>query len=335
MRKLAESEPFGFNSLVRQDDWFAPDRYQICGSGVLCHAWKSEDKSFSESLLYFSRQYGLRTEPGVTIITHGLNGNANGWVTGMANQIPKFTNFPGPSYTFYKLYFLDLDGGSYQLTSTRLGGNQPTFTDSGEIIVALDWSQLADGNSFNTYQVAGAVSSVLQNTNFISEMNGHALCELPIHLIGHSRGGSLMSEVSLRLGTNGIWVDHLTTLDPHPLNNDGFDLDFLAGYNAVDAPVHTYLNVLFHDNYRQDSALFIYGEPVSGHTFENFTMSRAVMRISVTCTTRTQTCISGIMELWICETRQTTLRRKLRALSLGIGMSHTKILGLTRGLIGA
>lgn len=197
---------------------------------------------------------------GVTIITHGLNGNADGWVTGMANQIPNYTTFPGSSYTFYKLYFY-YSGGSYYMTWVRLGGSQPTSTDSGEIIVALDWSQLADGDSYNTYQIASAVSSALQSTNFISELNGHALCELPLHLIGHSRGGSLISEVSQRLGTNGVWVDHFTTLDPHPLNNDGFS-DFI--YSAVDAPVRTYENVLFHDNYWQNLNFFVYGEPVSG-----------------------------------------------------------------------
>ena len=197
---------------------------------------------------------------GVTIITHGLGGNASGWVTGMANQIPNYTGFPGYSYTFYKLYFVDIGGGTYQLVWSRLGGTQPSLTDSGEIIAVLDWSQLADGNVFNTYQIAGVVASVLQNTNFISEMNGHALCELPLHLIGHSRGGSVMSEVSLRLGTNGAWVDHLTTLDPHPLNNDGFS----DPYSAVDAPVRTYQNVLFHDNFWQDQSLLVHGEPVSG-----------------------------------------------------------------------
>ncbi len=198
---------------------------------------------------------------GVTIITHGLNGNADGWVTGMANQIPNHTAFPGSSYTFYKLYFIPIGGGSYQLTWARLAGSQPSLTDSAEILVALDWSQLADGYSVDTYQIAASVASVLQNTSFISELNGHALSELPLHLVGHSRGGSLMSEVSLRLGINGVWVDHLTTLDPHPLNNDGFS-DFI--YPTVDAPVRTYENVLFHDNYWQDIAGLIYGEPVAG-----------------------------------------------------------------------
>src|ERR1051325_2308666 len=199
---------------------------------------------------------------GVTIITHGLNGNANDWVTGMATNIPSHHRFAGSSYTFYKFYVV-LVGGSYQITWARIGGSPPTSADSGEIIVALDWSQLADGDSYNTYQIASPVSAVLQITNFISELNGHALSEFPIHLIGHSRGGSLMSEISLRLGTNGVWVDHLTTLDPHPLNDPAFPLDGLY-YSAIDAPARTYQNVLFHDNYWQDDATLIYGQPVAG-----------------------------------------------------------------------
>jgi len=180
----------------------------------------------------------------------------------MANEIPKYYRFPGTNYTFYKLYFYYSNG--YYLTWSRLSGNPPSTTDSGEIIVAFDWSQLADGSSFNTYQIASVLDAALLSTNFISELNGHALCELPIHLIGHSRGGSLMCETSRLLGTNGVWIDHLTTLDPHPLNNDGFGLDFLSGNTATDAPCKTYQNVLFHDNCWENIDLFVRGESVAG-----------------------------------------------------------------------
>lgn len=199
---------------------------------------------------------------GVTLITHGLNGNVDGWITSMADQIPSYYRFPGTNFTCYELYFFQ-SGSNYFLTSTRTSGSSPLSSDSGEIIVKLDWRQLADGNSYNTYQVASAVVPALLSTNFISELNGHALAEFPLHLIGHSRGGSLVCELSRQLGTNGVWIDHLTTLDPHPLNNDGFTLDSLL-YSDVDAPARTYSNVLFHDNYWQNASFPIYGEPVSG-----------------------------------------------------------------------
>ena len=48
---------------------------------------------------------GLCLAGGLTFITHGLNGNTDGWVTGMADQISKYPGFPGANATLYKAYF--------------------------------------------------------------------------------------------------------------------------------------------------------------------------------------------------------------------------------------
>jgi hypothetical protein len=67
--------------------------------------------------------------------------------------------------------------------------------------------------------------------------------------------------MSRLLGLQGVWVDHVTTLDPHPLNNDGF-MDIF--YTVVDATAVTYENVLFADNYFQELDFLIYGKDVPG-----------------------------------------------------------------------
>jgi hypothetical protein len=76
----------------------------------------------------------------------------------------------------------------------------------------------------------------------------------------------MMCEITRLLGAQGVWVDQLTTLDPHPLNNDGFD-DTLLTF-TVDAPARVYSNVLFADDYYQQNASILgidpSGEALSG-----------------------------------------------------------------------
>src|ERR1043166_6625165 len=75
---------------------------------------------------------------GVTFITHGLNGNTDGWITGMANRITNYSRFPGTKATIYKAYFYSTNSG-YALTATRVAGSIPSASDSGEIVIKFDW----------------------------------------------------------------------------------------------------------------------------------------------------------------------------------------------------
>lgn len=184
---------------------------------------------------------------GVTIITHGFSGNADGWVLYMAGSIPGHPQFPGTNVVCYEMTITDNNG--FVVTSRKVAGGHPTNDFSAEIVIKLDWGALAGFfNQYDTYEVARGIVPRLLQPGFIPELGNRALAELPLHLIGHSRGGSLVCEMSYLLGTNGVWVDQVTTLDPHPVNQDG-NSDPLF---VVDAPLRVYDNVLFADNYYQE-----------------------------------------------------------------------------------
>jgi hypothetical protein len=235
-------------------------------------------KVFFGTLLFLSAVFPHVTKAaGVTIITHGFEDSYPAWITAMADDIPNYfyNRFPGldANFSTYKLTITNINGTFYYLyPPTRTNGSAPSATASGEIIIELDWSSISGFSDLlapytSTSNVADFVSQVLLDTNSFPELNGHPPIEFPIHLVGHSRGGSLMSQISYDLGTNGIWTDQLTTLDPYPLNNDGnFDLEFT---DVIDAPAeYTYSTILFADNYWQDKGVGAPidpdGEPVNG-----------------------------------------------------------------------
>ena len=95
--------------------------------------------------------------------------------------------------------------------------------------------------------------------DFIPEI-GKPLARFSLHLIGHSRGGSLVCQIAKRLGERGVVVDHMSLLDPHPVKNDGFQTDAADQLvNVVDgtAKKGVYENVLFAESvYQTSGALF-------------------------------------------------------------------------------
>src|SRR5690349_8806080 len=75
---------------------------------------------------------------GVTMITHGFNGNVSGWVQGMARAIPSYGRFVGTNAIVYDLVVTDNRG--LTVSARKVFGGQPATDPSAEIILKLDWS---------------------------------------------------------------------------------------------------------------------------------------------------------------------------------------------------
>jgi hypothetical protein len=193
---------------------------------------------------------------GVTLVTHGYNSNVDSWVIAMADQIPGHPAFTGSDFSCYQVDITDV-GGQLSGAATFLGGTSPVISDSGEIFIKLDWGAVSGGSRTST-EVAQAAVEALVSGGLIPELAGRALAELPLHLIGHSRGGSVVTEMARFCGAQGIWVDQVTTLDP---------VDNTFG----DATAFVWENILYADNYWQTEALFgvVDGRSVSG-SFNRF-----------------------------------------------------------------
>jgi hypothetical protein len=192
---------------------------------------------------------------GVTVITHGFNSNVTDWIIPMAGKIGSYPGFPGTTYSCYQISITRNGAGQYLTTASLIAGPAPLLTDSGEIVVKLDWSTLSGLGGPSTTTIAQVASDALLSTTLIPEMGGRPLSELPLHLIGHSRGGSVITEMARLLGGQGIWVDHISTLDPRPVSQFG------------DASVTSWANVFYADNFWQDmgDGLFVpNGQPVFG-----------------------------------------------------------------------
>ncbi len=180
---------------------------------------------------------------GVTIITHGFRSGTITWVDEMFWAMVQRADFPGATYTAYGISVTKNGPGTVSVALAWEGGNGPSFSDSGELFVLLDWSDVDSVGPEETWTttVAEEVVPKLLSPSFVPGL-GKSLAEFPIHMVGHSRGASLVTGLARILGENGIIVDQVTTLDPHPLPFD----EHAPGDNDR---VAIYRNVVFADNY--------------------------------------------------------------------------------------
>lgn len=194
---------------------------------------------------------------GVTLITHGFGGDTTGWVTAMANAIDARADFDIDPIT-YTVTVTDPgeDNGPLDVQISSLDG--PELGDAAaanpEIIILLNWSSLAGDFSINdhhrsTVDVAAAVTERLLAPSFFIGLGGKTVASWPMHLIGHSRGASLVGELARDLGMHGVWVDHVTTLDPHPVDNVSEPNIPFVNLQWGDSTPRATDNVVFWDNY--------------------------------------------------------------------------------------
>lgn len=184
---------------------------------------------------------GRRLLAGVTLITHGYNGDVNGWVATAAADVQERAG-GSKAASIYTMSVAKNNSNRLTVTAFTPDKNQIDYrsTTGGELILKLDWSTVS-GGSYTTQDVAEVVADYM----LAAHGNVPAMAELPLHLIGHSRGASLVTALSGKLGEDGVWVDQVTYLDPHPV--DGVDDYF--GVSFGDQKMAVYNNTVFADDY--------------------------------------------------------------------------------------
>lgn len=158
----------------------------------------------------------------------------------MSRHIP-LSEFP----VYYRVEVEQAGATTLEWSARRISAATPASGTSGNIWIELDWSKVAGvwpTGLWPTSRIAEEFAIKLRTPGFLPDYpTGTLPVELPVHLVGHSRGGAMMIQLAEHLGKRGLWVSQVTTLDPHPI----------LGFDAQIQPLTIRKNVLFADNYRQ------------------------------------------------------------------------------------
>ena len=206
-------------------------------------------------------------QPTTTVVTHGLSlGSKGAWVQNMAEAV-RANGVNGGS-----VYRYDGATGAWRYLPAISDGT----TDN--IALIFNWVDESDGVSVGpnwgyAQAASDALVAALREARYLDGAGPDDLATgRTLHLIGHSRGAIVMSEAAMRLVSGGITVDHLTTLDPHPVNGINAGCLGVAGDDWNDSDPQRWsradgcAEVTFADNYyRYDgNGCDPNGQPVDG-----------------------------------------------------------------------
>ena len=178
---------------------------------------------------------------GVTFVTHGYASETSmDWVNDFSNKLINRIG-DNTNVALYELTLLEA-GPTIACTNGVIFGS-PANT-IGSAVVMVNWTGystriFSGSDTISTFEIAEWVVDYL----LIHSDTTRDLLAQPLHLIGHSRGGSMIGAMAERLGYHGYWIDQLTFLDPHPTENSTGDDDW--GEAGMTVPG----NVIFADNY--------------------------------------------------------------------------------------
>jgi len=202
---------------------------------------------FSTSLIF--SQVLEKQGAGVTIIVHGWNpDNAQPtWMQEMADAIITRSGNNGHVAT------ITVTGTEGNLSASVSDWNFDLINaNNAEIVILVNWTAVS--NHLTTGITAQEVAATVAPIIYQSQNSQQILATLPLHLIGHSRGGGMVFEIARLLGLQGIDIDQVTALDPHPLTTadpQGVNPPLGPG-QTIDAPISVYENILFTDVYYQN-----------------------------------------------------------------------------------
>ena len=239
---------------------------------------------------------------GTTIITHGfqlLAGEVPSWVFRLAEAVlERATGGPqcggsappnpvGTVLRYIPETFIDASGthrtGTWEY---HCGATQP----NGPIVLVFDWASESDLNGGGaegmSEAAADALYAALRDARFVdAAFSGVDPLEADVHFIGHSRGTVVHSETVERLSLAGLAVDHLTTLDPHPVNGTLADEQALPiPPDFGDSVPQVWTRVTFADNYhRADGGTDTQPSRVHSVDFDGISMSDADVDVAIDC----------------------------------------------------